>query len=235
VDDYTCPESHCEFIATDLDFGAAGVCQDKTCSTMGSGECAAAAAACVWHSTSPPEGVCFEVGLAVPCNQYWDAGDCTGANDGCVWDPTNYRCLEAGELEPCAAFGSDQCPADRCVVKAETATDPPSCQVNTTKFSTTPDKLPGKGDGTGNEDPTGCSAAQFAAVRSKLEQAQDECGVIHRRRGRGRRAADLQLECLAYFLKQPPKPTTIADACPCIWRYAGAVDPFATAWMKVAC
>jgi hypothetical protein len=232
TDEYTCPESHCEFIMDNFEANQDGTCGDKKCDSMQSVECDGAAA-CEWHATAPPEGICFPKGLDVPCNQYWEENPCKTAAVGCTWDQDNFHCLESGEVEPCSTYESDTCPADRCIAMAETTMDPSSCQINPAKFTHTPDKLPGKGDGSGNEDESKCTAAQFSDIRTKLEEAQDECGVIHRHRGR--RTADLQVECLAYFLDQSPSPTTIAKACPCIWKYAGSVDPYSTAWMKVAC
>jgi len=227
----TCPESHCEFEMANFEDGDDGICADKSCGEMDPAMCQAASE-CEWYSTSPPEGICFAKGLDVPCNQYWEESDCDSATSKCHWDQENYHCLETGELEPCTSFQGADCPSPRCVVAKASDQNYNECQIDTSKFPSKPDKLNGKGDGTGNEDKEKCSASQFSDIRSKLEQAQDECGVIHRR---GRRAEDLQVECLSYFLSQAPSPTTIADACPCIWRYADAVDRFSSGWMKVAC
>ena len=115
----------------------------------------------------------------------------------------------------------------------------------------------GAGDGTGNEDLSKCSAADYDAVSAKLEVAGEECIIVGMRRseragvrGRQARAVDggdgtqtaaesdasvEQLECLAYFLSRTPNPTTVAQACPCLWFHATEVQPWNDSWMKVKC
>ena len=74
-------------------------------------------------------------------------------------------------------------------------------------------------------------------MKGKLEVAEEECIVVGRLRNR-RDAGDdeiRRLECLAYFLAQTPNPTTVADACPCLWFYANEVSPWEDHWMQIAC
>ena len=118
------------------------------------------------------------------------------------------------------------CPTDRCQVNGDT------CTLLQTLLPATPPPLTGKGDGTGNEDATQCTATMYDDIKGKLEAAETECVVAGRR---GRRSNDEQLECLAYFLEQAPSKATVAEACPCLWFFAKEVSPQEDHWMQIAC
>ena len=238
--DLTCPEAKCEFAYDDVDGYSAtpsGTCQDKVCvGIYNKDECNGQAAGCEWHAGAEPgidNGSCFKKGFNVPCNKIWDEDDC--AANSCTWDADEYSCSEKGVTGGCHMIDEDDCKSGTVNADCEWNDNRYQCMVKSSVEPATPPPLNGKGDGTGNEDESKCTPQKFDEVKSKLEQAEDECIVVGRRNRNARDADEQQLECLAYFLAQSPNPTTTKDACPCLWFFAKEVSPWNDHWMQIPC
>lgn len=227
-----CPESHCTWsFEEDADNYDAGICEPHVCVSIYE------AAECKGHAEctySADTQSCWPTAFKKPCKEFWDQSPCESAQ--CTWDSEKYICFEKGAKIPCAdLYEEADCGKDSTCTWADY-----ECRVNQGLEPSTPPPLPGKGDGTGNEDESKCTSELFSKVSPKLAQAESECIVYRQRRdtdaGRDRRTTkDQQLECLAYFLEASPNSMTVADACPCLWAWATEIDPFEDHWMKIAC
>ena len=233
----TCPESKCSFDFNDPDQqggNSDGVCKDKTCSVIDEASECKAKSGCSWDQVDEYGGTCSLAGYSAPCTKIWEEGECKDA--GC--DFTHEQCVEKGAKPTCNKFVPEECgtgDASDC----EKSADGSQCVIKKSSEPKTPPPLNGKGDGTGNEDERKCTSSAYDKVKGKLEDAEEECIVVGRKRrgDRARRAGatDEQLECLAYFLEQSPNPTTVADACPCLWLYGNEISPWDDHWMMIKC
>jgi hypothetical protein len=191
---------------------------------------------CGWDAIDAYGGECSLKGYDAPCNKIYDPKECTDA--GCVFDEdadVENGCTEKGNLPGCHTASLSDCgKAGGEFVECEVDSNS-ECVVKSSLEPNTPPPLPGKGDGTGNEDESKCKPADYDKVKAKLEEAETECVIVGRRNRRGTGATTQQLECLAYFLEQAPNPTTVANACPCLWLYAKEVSPWETHWMEIKC
>jgi hypothetical protein len=254
----TCPESHCTFNYFDHADDSADDHDDHADDDKGDpnsfdyGECVAHQCVSMWDVAEcqgaggqklgckwdPADASCWPAAFSKPCDQFYDGTACNN-NAGCDWNAEKYECGEKGATPFCENQYTDkECNAlSNCQWNSEQY----SCSEKSSNFPSTPPPLNGPGDGTGNEDMTKCTSSLYSAVKPKLEAAEVEC-IVHGRRARaadGRVArgsgTDQQLECLAYFLGQSPNPTTISDACPCLWAWATEIKPWEDHWMKIKC
>jgi hypothetical protein len=230
-----CPQSHCTFeydedgISDDEPMNDGGemkgTCVDHQCVTMwDSSECSSSTLGCKWNAA---EYSCWPNAFDKPCETFYDEKPCNDA--GCQFDSNSYTCTEKGAKQFCnTIYEEGDCnKLDYCEYKDW------SCYQKASNFPSTPPPLNGNGDGTGNEDATKCTLDAYDKVKAHLEAADTEC-VIHDRKRRGS-SKDQQLECLTYFLAQSPNPTTIPEACPCLWAWATEIRPQEDHWMKIAC
>ena len=223
----TCPEAHCEFIFNEAEedgAGVAGVCQDRSCTSVYTSSECGSKDGCQWYAGKfSGEGNCFVKGYDLACNMLYEEDAC--GDKGCTWDSANYRCNEKGATTPCELFTVDECPATRCKATEY------ECQIDPATLPSEPPTLSGAGDGTGNEDSSKCTPAKHDAIKAKLESAESECFVHGRKRSR---RDDKQLECLEYFLHQTPS-IDIIEACPCLWFWGKQVSPGMDHWMQIPC
>jgi hypothetical protein len=242
-DSLTCPEAKCEFQYAESDAddtgygqsqGAGGTCRDKVCAGIWeASECTSHTAehGCTWTPDKYGSGQCGVKGYSQSCLKLYDGDACTAA--GCNWSGDTYACTEKNAPAGCHAYNTDECEAAEI---CEMSANGYECMVKSSLEPATPPPLGGKGDGTGNEDESKCTVAAYEKVKAKLEAAEQECVVVGRRQRRGGQSATVQQqECLAYFLGVSPNPTTIADACPCMWFYANEVSPWSDHWMQMSC
>ena len=257
--------------------GSEGFCSDKVCAGIHDAEeCQdhnSGGLSCSWSTVvNSAPGRCTVAGYALPCNMLSGADQCASGGGGggggssgggqtreCIWNADYYMCQDKSVLDrECHTFTPATCPitdGSKCEVVVRAASGYRVCQVKKALEPATPPPTNGAGDGTGNEDLSKCSAADYDAVSAKLEVAGEECIIVGMRRseragvrGMQARAVDggdgtqtaaesdasvEQLECLAYFLSRTPNPTTVAQACPCLWFHATEVQPWNDSWMKV--
>lgn len=237
TDENTCPESHCMFeydengMSDDTGGGGyspmKGTCVDHQCVTMyDSAECETSKLGCTWNAA---QFSCWPNAFEKPCESYYDEKPCTAA--GCDFDTDTYMCSEKGAKKFCHTIYEES----DCAGLAYCQWDDYACYEQQSQFPSTPPPLSGKGDGTGNEDASKCTSDLYDKVKSKLEAADTECVIHDRNRARRGSSKDQQLECLSYFLDQSPNPTTITEACPCLWAWALEIKPWEDHWMKIAC
>lgn len=233
TDPEKCPESKCTFAydeAENYSSDVKGECKDKVCiGVYDATECAGLTDGCDWNAELEQ---CFKKGYSSPCNKIWEDAKCT--SNGCSWDDENGYCSEKSSSATSCHRIYDE---GDCNAKAdcEYNADNYECEIKKSLEPTTPPPLTGKGDGTGNEDQSKCTASAYNAVKGKLEQAEEECIVVGRHNRHVRSTDEQQLECLAYFLAQKPNPTTVQDACPCLWFFGDEVSPWEDHWMQVKC
>jgi hypothetical protein len=213
--------------ADDAGDADAGTCVDHQCVTMyEAAECRASSLGCSWD---PDSYSCWPKAFAKPCTSFYDEKPCTGG--GCSWNADTYECSEQGSPALCHNQYSDT----ECAALSQCEWKDYECWDKDSEFPSTPPPLDGPGDGTGSEDMTKCTSSLYSSVKAKLEIADTECVIHGRNRARRGTPKDQQLECLAYFLNQTPNPTTIKEACPCLWAWATEIKPFEDHWMKIKC
>ena len=86
--------------------------------------------------------------------------------------------------------------------------------------------------GGSSHDPGDCDDATFNAIENSLQNAIEMCYIAHRQR---RVVNDGQIECLEFFLAEAGPQYTVANTCPCLWKFAIDVEPERGHWLEIDC
>ena len=216
LDENSCyNEEHCAYLG--------GTCAEGVCTDIFSEEvCGAWSGAphnCIYNANHG----CSFANEALQCDAYYEASTCNSATgSNCHYDQTCYLCLDEGEECPCHLFWDQgACPSDRC-----TWTDSYTCELNTD--GDTPPALSGGGD----HDMASCTSAMKTNLRPVLDAAAQDC--VDMSGTSGPASAD-QIKCLDYYVKHAATPSTLTDACPCLWYWAQHEAPEYAYWMNINC